>query len=179
MKHVAIFRNVYLGQRGNPNRQQLEAAYLQAGASTAVSFLANGTLVFSVPPGVEMQAVNGSACGFLQQEFGLNEPAFVHTLGHLGALVAEDPFAAYSDQVNIERSVAFFAHLPDELIQAPLESPRKECLIFRFDPGMAFAIRWQVHGGLGYPTPILEKALKRPVTTRNWNTILRLVAKFG
>ena len=179
MKLVAFYRNVYLRQRGNPNRLQLEAAYLQAGATEAASFLSNGTLVFSVPAGLDIEAVKRRTGVLLQQEFGLREPAFTFELGHLATLVAEDPFAAFNDQVNIERSAAFFAHLPGELLPAALESPRKDCLIFRIDPGMAFAIRWQVHGGIGYPTPILEKALGRPVTTRNWNTILRLVAKFG
>ena len=33
--------------------------------------------------------------------------------------------------------------------------------------------------GRCFPTPVLEAALKSPVTTRSWGTILRLVAKHG
>lgn len=178
IKYVAFHRNVNLGQRGNPTRLQLEEAYLQAGADTAASFLTNGTLVFTLPEAVLIDTVRERAGAILRQSCGLAEPAFVYTFDHLASQVAENPFREFENKAKIERSVAFFASIPGEDLPASLESPKKDCLVFRIDPGMAFAIRWQVHHGLGYPTPVLEKALGRPVTTRNWNTILRLVGKF-
>jgi Protein of unknown function (DUF1697) len=45
-RHVAFFRNLNVGQRGSPTRDQLLAAFTTAGARDVVSFQANGTVVF-------------------------------------------------------------------------------------------------------------------------------------
>ena len=75
--------------------------------------------------------------------------------------------------------MSFFDPKSGTTIPAPLESERKDCLIFRIDAGEAFSIIREVDGKTGYPTRVLENALNSPVTTRMWTTILRLVKKHG
>ena len=62
MKFVAFLRNVNLGQLNSPTRDQLEAAFREAGAPWAASFMSNGTLVFSASDSFHAQAVTQSAC---------------------------------------------------------------------------------------------------------------------
>ena len=56
-------------------------------------------------------------------------------------------------------------------------SVRKDCLVFRAAAGLALSVIREVNGKIGYPTPVLEKALNLPVTTRSWTTIVRLVER--
>jgi uncharacterized protein (DUF1697 family) len=175
MKFVAFLRNVNLGQPHSPTRAQLEAAFVQAGATTAASFMSNGTLVYSVSRSRLALLTARRAGEILRQVCGCQEPVFVCSFGHLAQLVAEDPFAQYTDPAISERCMSFFEPEAATNIQLPLESARKDCVVFRLGGGEALSVTCAVNGKIGYPTPLLEKALNVPVTTRSWTTILRLV----
>lgn len=179
MRFVAFLRNVNLGQPKSPTRAQLEHAFLQAGAATAMSFLSNGTLIFSASRSSIAQAVANRACKSLQHICGMNEPAFVCSLQHLVDLVAEEPFSHFNDPAVIGHAISFFKPKVGAMVTAPIESESKDCLIFRISAGEALSIIREVNGKTGYPTPVLENVLHSPVTTRSWTTILRLVHKHG
>jgi uncharacterized protein (DUF1697 family) len=150
---------------------------LQVGASSATSFLNNGTLIYSISRSRLAQSVANQARAALQQVCGLNEPIFVCSFQHLVELVVEDPFSDFKDSTGIGYAISFFDPKVGTKVMAPIESKRKDCLIFRIDPGEAFSIVREVNGKEGYPTPVLESVLNSPVTTRNWTTILRMVKK--
>ena len=92
MRCAAFFRNVNLGRPNAPTRAQLEAAFLEAGAASATSFLVNGTLVFDVPPHARPRALASRACVLMRASCGLREPVFVRRVDELAALVASRPF---------------------------------------------------------------------------------------
>ena len=179
MLYVALLRNVNLGQPKSPTRAQLESAFLHAAASTAASFLSNGTLVFSVAPSQSAQETADHACEYLSRVCGLNEPAFTHSLHELAQFVAKDPFSGFDNVHVAERAATFFAPMAGKVVPTPIESARKDCLVFRVEAGVAFSVTWEVNGKIGYPTPVLEKALNQPATTRSWTTIVRLVRKYS
>jgi len=179
MKFVAFLRNVNLGQRGSPTRPQFESTFLPAGAETATSLLSNGTLVFTIPDGSLASKTAARAGAILRESCGWRERIFVRGCRQLAQLVEGDPFAEFAGVAVAERAITFFEPQDSVAVTAPIESVRKDCLVFRIDAGEAFSITRIVAGKTGYPTPVLESALKSPVTTRSWGTILRLVAKHG
>ncbi len=179
MQFVAFLRNVNLGQPKSPTRPQLESAFQQAGAAATASFLSNGTLVYTAAGGRAAESIARRAAVLLRAECGLTEPLFVRSLRRLVALAAEDPFAGLDDAPDTRRMFTVFDPAGAPRITVPLESARRDCLILRLDAGEAFSLVRMVGGQTGYPTPVLEKALGRPVTTRSWTTILRLVQKHG
>jgi uncharacterized protein (DUF1697 family) len=179
MRFVAFLRNVNLGQPRSPSRAQLESAFLQAGAAAATSFLSNGTLIFSVSESRLASLIAKKACDELEKVCGMTEPVYVRSFERLAGLVGEDPFSKWTDVLIAERAISFFDRKPGAVVEAPIESERKDCLIFRIDEGDAFSITREVGGKTGYPTPVLEKVLGAPVTTRSWTTILRMIKKYG
>lgn len=179
MRFVAFVRNVNLGQPKSPTRAQLEDAFLQSGASTAVSFMSNGTLIYSVSNSQLAQKTANQARDILQNVCGMKEPVFVCSFQHLVELVDEDPFSSFNDPTITGQAISFFDPHLGPMLTAPIASERKDCTIFRIGEGDALSILREVNGKTGYPTPVLEKALSSPVTTRSWTTILRLVKKHG
>ena len=93
MRYAAFLRNVNLGRPKSPTRSQLEAAFLDAGAASAVSFQVNGTLVFTLAPGARPRAVASRACEALAVRCDMREPVFVRSVDELRVLVDADPFA--------------------------------------------------------------------------------------
>jgi uncharacterized protein (DUF1697 family) len=177
MKYVAFFRNVNLGHPKSPTRVQLEAAFASSGAQSAQSFQTNGTLIFSADNEETALKVLAAACRRLESGCGLEEPAFLCGLPHLAKLVADDPFAGI-DMKNVYLCCASF--MPPKAIlkvKTPLQSPRNDVEIVHVTSKTVLSLARKVGASPGSPTAFLEKILSVPVTTRTWNTILRLVKK--
>ena len=178
MKYAAFFRNVNLGRPNCPTKVQLEAAFVSAGAESAVSFLTNGTIVFAVTASIEPHDVLAAAHWTLQAECGLREPAYIRAVDYLAGLVALDPFASVERSSVHECCVSF---LPQSIALPvlPLESRRGDVEVFRSTGTEALSLSRKVGNTPGSPNAFLEKLLGEPVTTRAWNTVVRLVQRYA
>lgn len=179
LKYAAFFRNLNLGRPNCPTKLQLETAFLAAGAESASSFLSNGTLVFSVKTSLGADKVLALACLALQAECGLKEPAYIRRVDYLAELVALDPFAA-ADRSSVYECCVSFLHSEIATLPAvPLESKRGDVEVLRFTSSEALSLSRKVGQSPGSPNAFLEKLFGLPATTRNWNTVVRLVAKYA
>lgn len=180
MKYAAFFRNLNLGRLNCPNRTQLEAAFIAAGADAATSFLTNGTVVFVAGSNARAAKILTLARKTLQAECGLTEPAYIRSVDYLAELVALDPFAAIEPDQVYECCVSFL-HADSSIMPAslPLESTRRDLEIFHYTGSEALSVSKKIGSSPGSPNAFLEKMLGLPATTRSWNTVLRLVRKHG
>jgi len=179
MKFAVFFRNLNLGRANCPDKAQLEAAFLSAGADTASSFLTNGTLVFSTRSITAARKVLAPACRLLQAECGLKEPAYLRQVDHLAGLVARRPFDAVAAGSVYACCVSFLPAKYTAPAAWPRISARGDVEILRVTDTEVFSISRLVGKSPGSPNALLEKLLGAPVTTRNWNTVTRLVGKHG
>ncbi|OOG39918.1 DUF1697 domain-containing protein [Polaromonas sp. A23] len=177
MKHAVFFRNLNLGRANCPDKAQLEAAFLAAGADTAASFLTNGTLVFSVRSNTAARKVLALACRLLQAECGLKEPAYVRQVDYLVGLVASHPFKSVAPGSVYACCVSFLPAKYAEPPAWPRASARGDVEILGVNGTEVFSVSRQIAKSPGSPNAFLEKLLGSPVTTRNWNTVVRLVGK--
>jgi uncharacterized protein (DUF1697 family) len=177
MKFAVFLRNVNLGRPRCPSRLQFEEAFLAAGADEAASFLVNGTLVFAAPA-ARANAVLRQATARLHDACGLVEPAFLRRVDALAQLVAADPFAAVDRAAVYECGVTFLS--PRVTLPAlPIHSSRGDVDVLACNGSEAFSVCRKLGSSPGSPNALLEKVGGAPATTRAWNTIVRLVAKFG
>jgi hypothetical protein len=91
--------------------------------------------------------------------------------------VALDPFASVERGSVFECCVSF---LPPKDIALPamaLESRRRDVEVFRSTGTGALSLSRKVGNTPGSPNAFLEKLLGQPVTTRAWNTVVRLVGR--
>lgn len=177
MKYAAFFRNVNLGRPRCPSKAQFEGAFLAAGAESAASFLTNGTLVYTVRSGTRARKVLAGACEALQSECGLEEPAYVRTVDYLAELVALDPFASVDRSSAYQCCVSFLDSKSAALPAVPLQSKRRDVEILRLTDAEALSVSRKIGNTAGSPNAFLEKLLGSLTTTRNWNTVVRLVKK--
>ena len=178
MRFAAFFRNLNLGRPRCPTREQLESAFLEAGASAAASFLTNGTIAFEATGSRAASKIAARACASMASACGLEEPAFLREMAYLQELVAARSVRGSRSQ----RRVRLLRHLsaqgcdrPDAGL--PRESPRGDVAIVRLTGAEALCIARQQGKSPGSPNAFLEKALGLPATTRAWNTVVRLVDK--
>ncbi|MDQ3273030.1 MAG: DUF1697 domain-containing protein [Pseudomonadota bacterium] len=177
MKHAVFFRNLNLGRANCPTRAQLEAAFLAAGSKTAASFLTNGTLVFSSGSKAGARKVLAQACRILQDESGLREPAYLREMKDLADLVAGQPFRSVATGSVYARCISFLPEKYAAPADWPQASNRGDVNILRVSPTEVLSLSHLIGKSPGSPNAFLEKLLGAPVTTRNWNTVVRLVGK--
>lgn len=179
MKYAVFYRNVNLGRPGSPSKVQFEQAFMNAGAESAASFLTNGTLVFTIRPETDPIQLLTEASALLKIECGLKEPGFLRSVAYLSDLVNLDPFASV-DLSSIYLCCITFLHagIPT-LPEVPLFSSRKDVEVLRFTSSEALCTSYQIGKTPGSPNAFLEKFFNLPATTRNWNTVVRLVRKYA
>jgi uncharacterized protein (DUF1697 family) len=179
MKHAAFFRNLNLGRANCPTRAQFEAAFLSAGAKTASSFLTNGTLVFSAKSKTKASKILTLARRTLLAECGLKEPAYVRQVDDLAALIEHRPFKSVAPGSVYACCVSFLPETYAAPAKWPRSSARGDVEILHVTDTEVFSVSRQLGKSPGSPNAFLEKLLGSPVTTRNWNTVVRLVGKHG
>ncbi len=174
MSRYAVFiRNVMVGRQGLTQIELLRA-FTAAGALEPVSHLSTGNVSCDLrePVALFRARVEAALAAILKR----SEPVFVRPLAALRAQAARDPFAeAPKDRIH-ERCVLFTGAQVTALA-VPLETARGDAVVFAVDGPDVFAITRLVGGRPGSPGRLVEKALGRPLTTRNWNTILHILAK--
>jgi len=182
MKHAAFFRNLNLGRPQCPTKAQFEAAFVDAGASSAASFLTNGTMVFDAGSTAAARKMLAAACEAMKASCGLVEPAFLRSLRQLSGLAQEQPFAEVDEQQVYACCITFLhpkAKAKLDTGTLPIESARGDCSIFACTGAEAFSTVQKNGNTVGSPNAMLEKLLRLPATSRNWNTVLRLLDKHG
>jgi hypothetical protein len=74
-----------------------------------------------------------------------------------------------------ERCVTFFRTDVALTLAIPTQSERGDVLLFASGPGEVLSITRLIGGRPGNPGRVIESALGVRATTRNWNTIERIV----
>jgi uncharacterized protein (DUF1697 family) len=174
--HVAFLRNVMVGRSGL-TREALVGAFRDCGASSAESFLATGNIVFEAGA-LSARSITDCALSRLDAAHGLQEPAFVRSIASLRSLKASAPFASLAIGDIHERTITFFDELGTPLPALPLRSKRGDCEVFSLTEREALGVTWLIDGRTGNPGKLIEDLGSTRVTTRNWNTIERLLSRY-
>ena len=108
---------------------------------------------------------------------GRREPLYVRSISYLGDLVDSDPFAAAPYPDPSERTVSFLLRPAD--VDLPFESRRGDVSVFAGTGRELFAVNRMVDGRTSGAGGMIERQLGQSVTTRGWNTVLRVVRDPG
>jgi hypothetical protein len=160
---VAFFRNLNLGQRGSPTRDQLLAAFSAAGATEVSSFQVNGTVVFRASaPTTTLQTVSTR----LRNEAGWHDVVPVRSARWV--LDLDDA----TRQVGDRAEVSVFDLRADFPVPVPWRPPRGRVTVVRADRRHAVSVNDAAR--TSYATPELERLLGVRVTSRGLATVQRL-----
>jgi hypothetical protein len=164
---VAFFRNLNLGQRRShsPTRPQLLDAFARAGATAAVNFQVNGTIIFAAEG--DPQAVADEAVRQLTPVCGYDDTVIARPVPWLLGLELDDV---------VPRAEVSFFDGPETFPEAlPWIVPGAGLTIIRADTLHAVSLN-DLEKTSG-ATWALERRLGMPVTSRGVPTITRLQAR--
>jgi uncharacterized protein (DUF1697 family) len=175
-RYVAFIRNVMIG-RSDLHASVLLEFFDRAGAIESRSHLATGNVSFVCHEESLNELIEATQRG-IHSTMGRFEPVFVRSVDALRSAVLANPFADVPIADVRDRCVTFSERSGDSL-NLPIHSPRGDVVIFAQDGRDIFSATHLVDGRGGNPNRMIEKALSCRATTRNWNTVERIVKLFS
>jgi uncharacterized protein (DUF1697 family) len=159
--------------RANLHAEVLLQIFRDAGALEPRSHLATGNVSFAWSM-QEMQPLFDVVQTAIADTMGRFEPIFVRSVDALKASIEALPFRRPPIDDVGHRCVTFTDAEPGAL-ELPIVSARNDAFIFASGGSDYFSVTRLIDGRGGNPNRMLEKALSCAATTRNWNTIERIV----
>ena len=166
---VAFFRNLNLGQRRSPSRADLLAAFAAEGVIDALSHQVNGTVAFTPPDGRAAQEVADAVVDRLEPVSEWSDVVLVRSVEWLESLdVDELPDGC---ELTLMDGPEPFPEV------VPWDPGRGEATVLRADGCHAIVLNHRERRSSG--TPVIERRLGVPATSRGIGTVQRLLVRLG
>lgn len=172
MRYVAFLRAVNVGGR-TVKMGELVKRVSTLGFTNVTTFIASGNVLFDAPkadPDRHARRLEKD----LEAWLGYPVPVMARTLPDLEALVAANPFKGEARERDAKLYVSFLWAPPKVVPKLPLLLPREGLKLFRIEGREAYGVSSRLAAGK-FGVPNFEKLLGVPVTTRNWNTVRRIL----
>ena len=170
---IAFLRGINVGGHRKIPMADLKKAFESMGFRNVRTVLASGNVVFEASrkdPHLDQTIFRG-----LEKAFGFPVKVVLRTVRELRTLVASDPFKDVPAAPNVKLYVTFLAIKKRAGSRRYLPAPSAGFCILRVAPGEIFSVVTLLPGvGTTEPMASLEKAVGHDVTTRNWQTVIRL-----
>jgi uncharacterized protein (DUF1697 family) len=172
-QYVALLRGINVGGKNKVAMKALAELFASLGHTQVVTYIQSGNVVFNTAKaaGPVAAALEGEIAG----AFGVESPVVLRTKAELAAVAEHNPFLTADADIT-KLQVTFLDQAPTKEALARLEPDA--C------PPDEFAVRGReiysrCPNGFGRSklVPYLERRLPAPrCTTRNWNTVTKLLA---
>ncbi len=152
----------------------LKRLFEDSGFSGVRTFIQSGNVRFrasKADPGALAQKVRAR----LRKWLGFPVAVMVRPLAELESLVERSPFKGRPIEPETKLYVAFLEANPPRKPTLPLVSEKEGLGTFAIEGRNVFILSRKVKGRFGFPSNFIEDQLGVLATTRNWNTITRMV----
>ena len=156
IRSAALLRGINVGGHRMIRKDELKAIFEGCGLSDVRTVLASGNVVFTSDKTAE-GALKERIEGALSDALGYRVDVMVRTIAYLNDLVALDPFADVGSGDG-HNYVTFLTNVPEST------------------PSLPENVRDQYFLALGMNDREFFSVSYKPVTTRNWKTVVKLAA---
>ncbi|MCW5876958.1 MAG: DUF1697 domain-containing protein [Anaerolineales bacterium] len=174
-RYAALLRGINLGKR-TVKMAELREALSAAGYEDVRTLLASGNVVLSSPQ-ADAAALTADLEQTIQAAFGFEVPVILRSTAEIAALVASDPFAGVPVDKNTRLYISFLAEPPAGPLPAELQAGDGQFRLLDVQPGhVVSAVQLDASRGTLNLMDALGKHFGAGITTRNWNTVLKVHA---
>lgn len=171
-KYVAFLRAINVGGTKVIKMEDLRRMFESLGFTNVATYIQSGNVVFEAAEADDLRAQIESK---IQQTFGFEVETFLRSMDEVRAIVEKSPF----EQQGAET-------LFIQLLQAAPSAKSKQAVLALATPTDEFAVqRREVYwlrrdrDKSPFNNNMIEKALGMSATTRNLNTMTKIVEKYG
>lgn len=177
MIYAVFLRGINVGGNKKVPMAQLKATLEQMGFTGVKTLLASGNVILTSKEENIMSLTKHIALA-LETEFGFPIPVLIRKMSRLEEIAKTKPFKDIAVTKDIRLYVTFLSETPKSKLKIPYVSEDKSFRILRLDDDAIYSVL-DLSKGIGTvdAMAIIEKEFGKLVTTRNWNTIEKMLKK--
>jgi len=181
VRYVAFLRGINVGGHKPVKMADLRAAFEGMGVHKVKTVLVSGNVVFEVPPAAELPGsgldLTAHIEQHLQQTLGHRIAVALRTVADLQRLVDSDPFKGVAITPDTRLYVTFLSDPAKSRPDFAYDAPEGDLRIVRVGPGeVCSMLTLSPARGTTELMALLEREFGGGVTTRNWNTVGKVLA---
>jgi uncharacterized protein (DUF1697 family) len=173
-RYIALLRGINVGGNKQIRMADLRALFVSLGFENVQTALASGNAAFDAES-ADRGALQAVIEGRIESTFGFPVSVIVMTRQHVETLVKDDPFAGINVTEDTYRYVTFLPEAPDGKIDLPYHTPGNDFTILRATDREVYSV---LTLSPAFKTTdsmkVLETLFGKNITTRNWNTVLKI-----
>ncbi|WKN41713.1 DUF1697 domain-containing protein [Tunicatimonas pelagia] len=177
-QYIAFLRGINVGGHKKVPMADLRKQVEALGFTQVVTILNSGNVIFSTAESKE-DTLEKMIAEDLKQSFGFPVPVLVRSAAVITHLLEANPFQNIEVTKNIRQYVSFLKEEPSNDLTLPWTTEDDSYRIFDIRDRTVCSLLdlsvTQTTKGMG----ALEQLFGKNITTRNWNTLLRIANKLG
>ncbi len=172
IEYITFLRGINVSGQKIIQMQDLAKLYESFGFNNVKTYLQTGNVLFD-----SEETDTAKLTDFIEEkllkELGYKVTVIIRTKQDLLDIVEQNPFKDYAGDVKYY--LTFLATNPKNLPKLPIRMNDIENEVFKLENNNVFTVGFNVKGRYGFPNVFIEKEFGVPATTRNWNTIIRIL----
>ena len=172
-KYVAFLRGINVGGNKKVSMAELKKVLEKNGLHNVRTILASGNVIFE-SDSISINELQTKISTAIEKAFRFNVPVLLRTFKDVEKLVALNPFNGIKVTPQTRLYVTFLSKILKNKLAVNYTSPDKSFKIISATGNAVFSVLDLSMTGTPEAMSILEKEFGKDVTTRNWNTILKL-----
>jgi len=176
LRYVALLRGINVGGHKIVKMEALDRVFASLKFKDIKTLIASGNVLFSAPASSvgDLTALIEKA---LEKSLGFQVPVILRTLREIEGILKADPFKKHPAGPDVKNYVAFLSGKPPAKVKPPRCPPGESWEILAIKGREVYVTtRRKADGHNGFPNDFIEKGLGVTATTRNWNTVAKIVA---
>jgi uncharacterized protein (DUF1697 family) len=173
--YAAFLRGINVGGHKLVKMDDLKKAFESLGFMNVKTLLASGNVVFQAPP-VSASVLSKQIEEKLKKTFRFEISVLIRSIKELQRLDGTKPFHGITVTPRTRLFVTFLSEKPASSLKIPYASPDGNFKILRASKSEVCSVLTltNLRRGMQFMA-ILDREFGRKVTTRNWNTITRIL----
>ncbi len=172
IEYIIFLRGINVSGQKIIKMQDLVLLFESFGYNNVKTYLQTGNVLFDSNETDSANIIKIIDDGIFH-ELGYRVTVILRTKQELMNIAASEPFKDYEGDVKYY--ITFLAEEPKQPPTLPIKMNNIENEVFKCENENVFTIGFNVKGRYGFPNVFIEKEFSVPATTRNWNTILKIL----
>ncbi|MCX6286576.1 MAG: DUF1697 domain-containing protein [Bacteroidetes bacterium] len=173
-RYAAFLRGINVGGRKIIKMEELSRIFTSAGFSGVKTLIQSGNVIFNVSAD-DIEALKSRVEDVLLKELGYRVEVFLLPLGEIIEMLKSKPFGHLQKDKKIKFYVSLLSGQPAKKLKLPLFSEKKDLEVLEIVRNKVYILSHEINGSFGFPNNFIEEITGFSATTRNWNTIEKLV----
>lgn len=176
IRYAAFLRGINVGGNKKVPMADLKKVLEKHGFRNVLTLLASGNVLFDADEKNAAMLKKTFETVF-EKKFGFTSSVILRSAADLAALAVSDPFKGIAVTPDTRLYVTFLSAKPTSGLKIPYVSPNKDFSILRVtDTEIISVLQISPTTDTTKVMTILEKEYGKDVTTRNWNTVQKMLA---